>query len=46
MYEFMKECVISFGFGIVVACDGYLLFSGAKALITWIKNKLRKEKVQ
>ena len=46
MYEFMKECVVSFGFGVVVAFDGYLVYSGIKALITWIKNKLRKEPVQ
>ena len=45
MYDIMKEAVVSFGFGCVLAIDGYVIFYLVKAIVKWIRDKLRKEPV-
>ena len=45
MYEIMKQAVVSFGFGCVLAIDGYVIYYLVKAVVKLIRDKLRKESI-
>ncbi len=46
MYKVMTEVVITFSFCLVVAFECYLVFYCIRAVVRWIRDKLRKEPVQ
>ena len=43
MYEILMQYLLIFNLCVIAVYDCYLVCSGIKALIKWIRQKLRKE---